>query len=437
MHEGPIAAAANVACAKQIPCLFLGTRAQLTNSGGDQNRAYSPSNMPMHVRTILRAVTTTAAGSISLSLCACLISPAVAFAQPAGPGLTVDSVNVRQEGAVTFSTLFLAAGARSDFSGPAFLLGQTDDQAFRLYIDVDSIQQVRFNAFTFTSYLVNAREGGHGSYKYQITGNPTGSFRDTPVRVSFHVKTASNSVGTIMMPIYNATRTDLLVPEKQTEPAYVSVSGKTSVAIRLANGADTLPVSVTEISVAEGCTNCWTSISSGVSEKSPLQIEPGTTASLPLDLYPNSIPALLQGALVVKPDVPHDVVSVAVTYHTVPGGADRKQTIPATVRFGPGLFGLAAALLGGIALGLAARYLLTGKLGRDNERPLHAVLTALVFGIIAEFVGILLMAYGSSKLVLFGLDIDPRQLFPAFILAILVSGGSAVVSWTKELFGKA
>jgi hypothetical protein len=48
----------------------------------------------------------------------------------------------------------------------------------------------------------------------------------------------------------------------------------------------------------------------------------------------------------------------------------------------------------------------------------------------------MLTAYGNSKLVLFGLDIDPRQLFPAFILAMLVSGGPAVVSWVKDLFGK-
>jgi Flp pilus assembly pilin Flp len=60
-----------------------------------------------------------------------------------------------------------------------------------------------------------------------------------------------------------------------------------------------------------------------------------------------------------------------------------------------------------------------------------------VLGLLAEFIGVMLTAYGSSKLVLFGLDIDPRQLFPAFILAILVSGGTAVVSWVKELFNRA
>jgi len=365
------------------------------------------------------------------------IFPAPVLAQITGPQLTMDSVNVRQEGVVSFSTLFLGSDTRSDFPAPRFLLGQTDDQAFRLYEDVDSIQQVRFNAFTFTAYLVTAKEAGHGASRFQITGNPTGVFRDAPVRVSFHVKNGSGGAsGGILMPVYNATKTDLLVAEKQTEPAYVSVSGTTPVQIRLGNVPDTLPLSVTDVSVREDCPKCWTHITSPVNEKSPLGIDPGTAANLPIDLYPNSIPALLQGALVVKPDVPHDTLSVTITYHTVPGGADKKQTVLTQVRFGPGLIGLALALCGGIVLGLSAKYLLTGKVGKTDERAVHGIITAFVFGLIAEFVGIMLTAYGNSKLVLFGLDIDPRQLFPAFVLAMLVSGGPAVVSWVKDLFGK-
>ncbi len=349
----------------------------------------------------------------------------------------MDSVNVRQEGVVGFSTLFLGTETRSDFSTRRFLLGQTGDQTFRLYVDVDSIQQLRFNAFTFTAYLANAKESKPGAYKFQVTGNPTGSFHDAPVQVPFHVKNGASSLpGDILMPVYNATKTDLLSSEKRSEPAYVSVSGSTPLQISLSNAADALPLHVTDVAVTEGCPKCWTRVNSSVNDKSLLTIDPGTTANLPLSLSPDSLSALLQGALVIKTDMPHDTLSVAVTYHTVPGGAERKQTVLVPLRFGPGLLGIALALCGGIALGLSARYLLTGRLGRENERALHAVLTAFVFGIIAEFIGILLASYGNSKLILFGLDIDPRQLFPAFILAILVSGGSAVVSWTKELLGR-
>jgi hypothetical protein len=187
---------------------------------------------------------------------ALVVLSAIAFGQ--GPSLqfTMDSVNVRQEGVVSFSTLFLGPDSRSDFPAPRFLLGQTDDQTYRLYLDVDSIQQVRFNAFTFAVYLASAKETGRGAYKFQVTGNPTGSFRDAPVRVSFHVKNGtSNAVGGIIMPVYNATKSDLLVAEKQTEPAYVSVSGTTPLQIHLSNGADTLPVSVTDVSVGEAVQN--------------------------------------------------------------------------------------------------------------------------------------------------------------------------------------
>jgi hypothetical protein len=360
-----------------------------------------------------------------------------ARADSTSPQLSFDAVNVRQEGVVSFSVLSVGEDPQSNFPSPRFLLGQTDDQTFRLYVDVDSIQQVRFNAFTLTAYVTDSKLAAQKSYKFQITGNPTGSFRDTPVRVSFHVKTASAApIGSILLPVYNAAKTDLLVPEEQKEPAYVSVSGTTPIQVGITNVPDALTIAVTEVSVREECPSCWQRISFAIDDKHPLVIQPGTNANVALDLVSNSIPALLQGALVIKPDVPHETLAVNLTYHTLPGGADRKQTIPVKIRFGPGLFGLALALLGGIALGLTARYLLTDKLGTANEPPLHAIVSAVVLALIAEVVGVMMTAYGNSKLVLFNLDVDPRQLFPAFILAMLISGGSAVGTWVKGVFGK-
>jgi hypothetical protein len=366
-----------------------------------------------------------------------ILVPPFAFPQAGNPQLTLDSVNVRQDGMVTFSALPLGWENRSDFSEQGYILGQTEDGVFRLWVDIESIQQVRFNAFTFTCYVFDTRTDTKRAFKFQITGNPTGSFRDVPTRVSFHVKTlAGNYEGWIRIPVYNSARTDLLLTEKQTEPAYVSVSGSTQIQIPLRNVTESLPIRVTDVAVNEDCPQCWTRISSTVSEKTPLVLSPGTSGHLPIEVAANSLPALLHGALLIKTDMPHDTLSVILTYHTVPGGAEKKQAIPANIRFGPGLLGLALALCGGIALGLTARYLLTGKLGTANETALHAILTALVLGLVAEFVGVMLMAYGNSKLVLLGLDIDPRQLFPAFILAMLVSGGSAVTSWIKQMFPK-
>jgi hypothetical protein len=393
--------------------------------------------MPNCAPTKPRFFPTACTGSLCilpLVFLACCLS---GLAQPAGPQLTLDSVNVRQEGVVSFSTLALGPESRSDFTSSQFLVGETEDQAYRLCIDLASIQQVRFNTFTFTAYLVHGQGATPEAYRYQVTGNPAGLFRDSPVRVSFHVKAGANNLpGSILMPVYNATAENLLGVEKQTDLAYVSVSGTTPLQVALSNVADALPISVTDISVSEDCPKCWTQIASTVNEQNPLAVDPGATATLPLSLSPSTIPALLEGALAIKSDVPHDTLALTVTYHTVPGGADRRQTILAKVRFGPGLFGLTLALCGGIALGLAAKYLLTGELGNDDERAAHAILSALVLGIVAEFVGIMLTAYGNSRLVLFGLDIDPRQLFPAFILAMLVSGGAAVTDWVKNLFAK-
>ena len=392
--------------------------------------------MGTHARSVWIALSGFGIPVICFLLLFLIISAEVA-GDVMSPQLALDPVNVRQDGVVTFSTLSLGVENRSDLSEKRYILGQTDDQAFRLWVDTESIQQVRFNAFTFTSYLADARDATQKAYKFQITGNPTGLFRDVTAKVSFHVKTSASSyAGSIHIPVYNAAKTDVLLTEKQVEPAYVSVSGVTRIQIPLRNVTESLPINVTDVALSEECPKCWTRIGSGITEKAPFVLNPGTIGRLAIELAPNTIPALLQGALVIKTDVPHDILSVVLTYHTVPGGPEKKQTMTANVRFGPGLFGLALALCGGITLGLAARYLLTGKLGKRTEPALHAISSALVLGLVAEFIGIMLTAYGSSKLVLLGFDIDPRQLFPAFILAMLVSGGSAVKHWLKEIFPK-
>jgi hypothetical protein len=393
--------------------------------------------MPNPNRARTKSRPTGTVGVCRLSVVLLFVCGIRAFAQPAGPQLTLDSVNVREEGVVSFSTLDLGTEARSYFPSPQYLIGQTDDQSYRLCIDLDSIQQVRFNAFTFTAYLVHGQGAGAQAWRYQITGNPAGLFRDGPVRVSFHVKSGANTpAGSILMPVYNAAATNFIGVDKQTDLAYVSVSGTTPLQITLNNTADTLPIAVTDVSISSNCPQCWTRLTSNVTDKNPLTIDPGGSTSLTLNLSPSTIPALLASADAIKSDVPHDTLTVTLTYHTVPGGTDRRQTTQTKVRFGPGLYGLTFALCGGIALGLAARYLLTGKLGKDDERAVHAMLSALVLGVVAELVGITLTAYGNSKLVLFGMDIDPRQLLPAFVLAMLVSGGTAVTAWVKDWFGK-
>jgi len=78
-------------------------------------------------------------------------------------------------------------------------------------------------------------------------------FRDAAVRISFHVKgPGTNAIGVILMPVYNATKTDLLQVEEQKDPAYVSISGTSPVQIRLGNIPDALGISVTDVSVSAG-----------------------------------------------------------------------------------------------------------------------------------------------------------------------------------------
>ena len=365
------------------------------------------------------------------------LSTTSSFAYAIGPQLNLDTVNVKQEGTADFSALLLGPDAISDFPSPRFNSGETGDQSFRLYVDLDSIHQITFNGFTLSAYVVDERATAPMTFKFQVTGSPNGTFADLATRVYFHVIDGRvTSTGWILMPVYNGTKTELLKMKGQNDLEYVSVSRPSQIQISLESLPDTLTVYVTDVSSTKDCQSCWLKVSSAVTDKNPLTVDPTTKALLPVDFVPNSVPALMQSALIVKTDVPHDTVTLTVTYHTYPGGAARKQTIPVKVRFNPALWALALALVGGVVLGLIARYLLNGKLGKDNESGLHAIFAALVFGFIGEVIGVLLTSFGNSKLVLFDLNLDPRQVFPAFILAVLISGGSTVVSWMQGIFGK-
>src|SRR5271165_6120128 len=173
--------------ARPFASMFVPRIFAMGNRGGDYLFSRRPS-MELCACTMSGIISRMGKWRVCFLLLVSAISANPSFADAVAPQLTFDSVNVKQEGVVGFSVLSLGTENRSDFSGPRFLVGQTEDEVFRLYVDVDSIQQVRFNAFTFTAYLEKAEAGGQTAYKYQITGNPTGSFRDTPVRVTFHVK---------------------------------------------------------------------------------------------------------------------------------------------------------------------------------------------------------------------------------------------------------
>jgi hypothetical protein len=352
-----------------------------------------------------------------------------------GPQLSLDTAKIREVGTVDFTPLFLRVDQITECPSPRFNVGETGDRSFRLCVDLNSIQPVNFNGFTFTAYLLDERQGKNSASKFQINASPTGTFGDQAARIYFHVTTGkTTSEGWITAPVYNLADTDLLIINLQKEPYVVSVSAPGDLELPLKSPPDILPIYVTNVSPTYSCSKCWSSITSNVSDKTPLVIETGTTGLLRITLVAKSLSALLKGALILNPDLPHDTVELAVTYHTAPGGTDRKQLIPVNIRFKPTLPALALGLLGGVALGLLARYLINGRLGEEHESKTHAIITAVVFGIVAEVIGVLLVSVGNTELKVFGLELDPRQVFPAFILMMLVSGGSEVVSWVQKLF---
>lgn len=292
-----------------------------------------------------------------------LLSAVSTLAMPKKPDLSLDTANVKQDGLVEFSALFAGSDGLSSFPANRFNVGETGDQAYRLYVDLNSIQTITFSAFTFDAYLVDERETPAKTYKYAITGNPTGNFRDEAIRVVFHIKDANGSSGGwLYIPVYSAVKSDLLAVTAQKALFSVSVSRNNPIAIDLRNLPDTLAIQITEIVAQPRCSWCWSSITSPVTAQNPLNIDAGSSAPLEVDFLAKAVPALLHSAPIVQPDVPHDIVNLTVKYHTEPGGSEREQVIPVEVRFTPTIWALILMLVCGIVLGIAARYVCSAPL---------------------------------------------------------------------------
>jgi hypothetical protein len=342
---------------------------------------------------------------------------------------------VRQQGVVEFSQFSDGPVDLRDFPSDKFTEGETEDKTFRVYLSLDDIHPRRFSTFAFIAYLYDETKNQPKVTRFEVTGTPTGDFRDVATKVTFHVTNAgTNATGRILVPVFGAARSDLLSYPNREDPLNISISPPQPIRLGLTNSPETLTILVTDVMASYGCLKCWDKMTTTVHENNPLNINPGSTVDLPLDLRPRSFQALLTSAFIVKPSVPHDTVTLTVTYHSTPGGADRSQIIPIKIRFSPTLWALAIAMCGGTFVGLIARYLLTGQFGGSNQSISKAIVAAFLFTLIAELLGLLLTSHGDSKLVLFDFDLDPRQTLPAFILAMFVSGGPAVKDWVKGFF---
>lgn len=378
----------------------------------------------------------------------CLISAQT----PQAPKLSIGAASFNgNAGKVTFRAIY------SDQSPPSAEAQQkywheTLDGKYVVVLDpakITPLSDTDFGDFTFRASV--KREADKTWYSYDVVASPSGTFADIQKDVNFTVGQEGRATVNIKLPLHSANYENALQWVKDDPPtAEIGVSASQGPVITLQNSLDGLGIHVTRVAVAkENCPQCWQESQ----QQTVTAVAPGEKIYPALNIRPKSLSALWSTAS-TKPGATQDMLSVVVDYSVDEGGGMKHLQITLPVRFSPSVWHLALMVVAGAMLGIVlaavvpkikhrakgakATDLAPAAQSEDLQKSMwakvwHGLTTVFLTGVA---VGLLVfLASRDSKLVILGLDMDPRQMVPAFIVAALIAGGSRVKTWAAGIVG--
>lgn len=360
---------------------------------------------------------------------------------PQAPKLNIGAVSINgNAGQVTFRAIYSDQSPPSEEAQRKHWY-ETLDQKYIVVVDPDKITPLSFGDFTFRASV--KREADKTWYSYDVVASPNGSFADVQKEVNFTIGQEGRATASIKLPLHSANYDGALQWVKDDATADIAVSASQGPVVTLQNNLEGLDIHITKVAVVnERCPECWQE-----AQQQPVKvINPGGKVYLVLNMRPKPLSALWSTASTLKPDATQDILSVVVDYSVDEGGGVKHLPITLPVRFTPSFWHLAIMVVAGALLGTG----LAAVLARLKQRTIAGaadtaqakspwptigpVLMTIFLTVVA--VGLLvLLASRDSKLVILGLDLDPRQMIPAFVVSALIAGGSPVKTFASGIIG--
>jgi hypothetical protein len=300
-----------------------------------------------------------------------------------------------------------------------------------LLLDLQSLSRLKFNRFGFDIY-VNGPEGSQGGVpKYVIAEDATGTFCDQSAAVPFHNLTAAgDDVGSISLPLHPSYGSDCLALKLAESPLPVEVAGPSSKAITLTSNFDSLQTTVTSAEVRAECSLCWDSAPVAAVPAAPLA--PQASATLTLSLQANKLHALFGKAMIMKPDKSQDQLYLTVHSIADQGGTLTSQEFPVAVRFTPPWWLLVICVLVGAGFGAWLGCMIVPAAGPFLSK---ATAVSLIIAVIVYLFALIAFFETDTRMVIGGFSLDPSQIIPAFLLAVLMAGGTPVLNRIRQVWG--
>jgi hypothetical protein len=348
--------------------------------------------------------------------------------------LEFDPKPIMQQGTVTFFPSYPDDVATPTPSDKDMLKGYSDDGAFELLVDRQSVSFNQYGNYTFNAFAIPLNKKGKG-LNFYVSAHPQGTFGDVEDTVKFHLRhEGSDSSGLIPLPLHTIGSDDLLEsvnPSSLAEP--IKLSGTVQPVIRLRSTLPGFAVQIKQVEVKADCQDCWEGLDS------PADLRPGGAGRiLPskgqeteilLNGAPRTLPSLRTSSSHFKISDPHDKLKLHVTYAPVEGGRVRAQDFVIPVRFSPSLWEVVVALVVGIVVGIAMRKVL-GQADAFRRTQIAKVFGAVL---VSELVLYISVSADTRPLVLFGVNVDPTQPLTIAAIAILVAGGPTLTTWIRQI----
>ncbi len=148
--------------------------------------------------------------------------------------LEFDPKAIMQQGTVTFFPSYPDEVATSPPSDKDMLRGYSEDGAFELLVDRQSVSFNQYGNYTFNAFAIPLKEKGN-SLSFFVSAHPQGKFGDVEDAVKFHLRQeGKDSSGLIPLPLHTIGSNDLLEPVNPSSFAEaIKLSGTVQPAIRL------------------------------------------------------------------------------------------------------------------------------------------------------------------------------------------------------------
>jgi hypothetical protein len=307
----------------------------------------------------------------------------------------------------------------------------TADGHYEILMDPDSmVYNPKCDCFTF-DLVVRTANAVDPAWTYAVSAFPVGRFADTRAPITVKLQNGSNPPATaeVEIPLHSSEYADAVQVIEAADQPFLPVSLATAQAptVHLKNQLAKFAIHITGLQLYPQCDQCWSTAATFTSIDIPAQGD----ILLSLNRKPLDIPALLNTAFILKRTSPHDVVLMKVFYNVDEGGVSKEKDLNLPIRFTPSIWQLLLAILSGALFGTVLRWRLDPAHSRIS---MNLVLQSILFAGVAELVAVVLASY-DSRLVLLGVDMDPRQFIPAIVLAGLVAGGPVVAKWLASIPG--